>query len=92
MCESCTKTQQINANRFGRSAKKLTLRPERRFYFDLALKLGIPVGEMLRRMDSAELTEWVAYFKVQEPSKPKASDVLKAQFANRIVRKNNGIS
>jgi hypothetical protein len=43
-------------------------------------------------MDSAELTEWVAYFKAQEPPKPKAADVLKAQFANRIVRKNNGIS
>jgi hypothetical protein len=47
---------------------------------------------MLRRMDSAELTEWIAYFKLQEPSKPKASDMLKAQFANRIVRKNDGTS
>jgi hypothetical protein len=38
-------------------------------------------------MDSAELSEWIAYFKLQEPEKPKASEVLRAQFANRIVRK-----
>ena len=46
----------------------------------------MPVGEMLKRLDSAELTEWVAYFKLQEPEKPKASDVIKAQFANRVRR------
>ena len=38
-------------------------------------------------MDSAELTEWIAYFKLQEPEKPKASDVIKAQFANKVVRR-----
>jgi hypothetical protein len=47
----------------------------------------MPVGEMLNRMDSAELTEWIAYFKLQEPEKPKAKDVIKAQFANRVRRK-----
>lgn len=47
----------------------------------------MPVGEMLQRLDSAELTEWIAYFKLQEPEKPKASDVIKAQFANRVRRK-----
>jgi hypothetical protein len=47
---------------------------------------------MLRRMDSAELTEWIAYFKLQEPQKPKVQDMLKAQFGNRIVRKNDGTS
>jgi len=47
----------------------------------------MPVGEMLRRMDSAEITEWLAYFKLDEVKKPKAADVLKAQFANRIKRK-----
>jgi hypothetical protein len=46
----------------------------------------MPVGEMLRRMDSAELTEWVAYFNSQEEPKAKASDVLKAQFAHRVKR------
>jgi len=47
----------------------------------------MPVGEMLRRMDSAEITEWMAYFRVEEAPKAKASDVLKAQFANRVKRK-----
>ena len=42
---------------------------------------------MLRRMDSAELTEWLAFFKSQEEPKAKASDVLKAQFAHKVVRK-----
>jgi hypothetical protein len=47
----------------------------------------MPVGVMLKSMDSAELTEWIAYFRLQEPEKPKAKDVLKAQFANRITRR-----
>jgi len=47
----------------------------------------MPVGEMLRRIDSAELTEWLAYFRIDEAPKPKASDVIKAQFANRVKRK-----
>ena len=47
----------------------------------------MPVGEMLRRMDSAEISEWIAYFKLQEKPKQKASDVIKAQFANRVIRK-----
>jgi hypothetical protein len=47
----------------------------------------MPVGEMLRRMDSAEITEWMAYFRLDEKPKQKAADVIKAQFANRIKRK-----
>lgn len=47
----------------------------------------MPVGEMLRRIDSAELTEWLAFFKLDEKPKPKASDVIKAQFAHRVKRK-----
>ncbi len=35
--------------------------PFRRFLFRLALSLGMTVGELLDRMDSAELTEWMAY-------------------------------
>jgi hypothetical protein len=51
------------------------------------------VGEMLSKISSSELTEWIAYFKVmEEVEKPKVktSDALKAMFANRIVRKNHG--
>jgi hypothetical protein len=47
----------------------------------------MPVGEMLRRMDSAELTEWLAYFRLQDKPKEKAADVIKAKFANRVKRK-----
>lgn len=46
----------------------------------------MPVGEMLKRIDSAELTEWLAFFKLGEEPKQKASDVLKAQFANKVRR------
>jgi len=40
-------------------------------------------------MDSAEISEWMAYFKLssQGPEKPKAADVIKAQFANRVRKK-----
>jgi hypothetical protein len=47
----------------------------------------MPVGEMLRRMDSAELTEWLAYFQIQQPEKPKTADALKAMFGGRIKKK-----
>lgn len=33
----------------------------RRFVFRLAGHLGMTVGELCRRMDSRELTEWVAF-------------------------------
>lgn len=45
----------------------------------------MPVGEMLRRMDSAELTEWMAYFELRNAhEKPKS---LKDQFAALASRK-----
>jgi hypothetical protein len=55
----------------------------------------MPVGEMLQRMSSLEITEWMAYFKLlEEPEapqeKPKASDVLRSMYATKIVRKENG--
>ena len=41
-------------------------RPGRAFYFKLALALGTTVRELLKRIDSAEITEWMAYFKLAE--------------------------
>jgi len=40
-------------------------------------------------MDSAEISEWMAYFKMvsQGPEKPKASDVIRAQFAHKVRKK-----
>jgi hypothetical protein len=46
------------------------------------------VGEMLRNITSSELTEWMAYFKLQsEPEKTvNTAEVLKAMFASRIKK------
>jgi hypothetical protein len=42
----------------------------------LAMKLGLPVHEMLARHTSEELTEWMAYFLLeQEDTKPGQSPV-----------------
>ena len=47
----------------------------------------MPVGEMLRRMDSAEITEWLAYFRADQAPKQKAADVIRSQFGHRVKRK-----
>jgi hypothetical protein len=39
--------------------------PELRFYYDLADKKNMLVGEMLRKISSRELTEWVAYYRIK---------------------------
>jgi hypothetical protein len=46
------------------------------------------VGDMLRNVTSSELTEWMAYFKLQaEPEKTvNTAEILKAMFANRIKK------
>jgi len=85
--KNCAAFEPPDFRRFGRTGKKLKARPERRFYFDLALKLGMTVGEMLQKMDSAEVTEWLAYFQVQQPEKPKTSDALRAMFGGRVKKK-----
>jgi len=50
----------------------------------------MPVGEMLTRMDSRELSEWRAFFELRRDGvKPKSSpsEKLKAMFVNRVKRK-----
>jgi len=52
----------------------------------------MPVGEMLARMSSAEITEWMAFFQLEEeatkPKKPGSTPAeLRAMFAHRVVRK-----
>jgi LPS sulfotransferase NodH len=48
----------------------------------------MPVGEMLSRMSSAELTEWLAYFALErEPKKPDVK-AIRASLQH-LVRKNN---
>ncbi len=38
---------------------------ERRFYFELAEKLGCTVEELLARVSSKELTEWIVVWKLR---------------------------
>lgn len=60
----------------------------------------MPVGEMLRRLDSRELTEWRAYFELKGEERDKATRQgrkggkgaasaadIRAAFANRVARK-----
>jgi hypothetical protein len=51
----------------------------------------MPVGEMLKRISSRELTEWQAYFSVKaEAAQPKAPDArtgLQAMFGGRVKKK-----
>ncbi len=50
----------------------------------------MPVGEMLRRMDSRELTEWQAYFALKnEGDKPEGTPAerLRGMFGHRVVKK-----
>lgn len=39
---------------------------ELRFAYGLALRLGMPVETMLRRMSSREFTDWIAFFNVDQ--------------------------
>lgn len=61
------------------------------FYFALAEKLHMPVGEMLRRMSSRELQEWRAYFALRreevEGPKMDGPTALRAWFGDRIIKK-----
>lgn len=47
-------------------------RPERRFYFRLALALGSTVEELLERISARELTEWMAFNTLEPFGDPRA--------------------
>ena len=36
------------------------------FYFSLAEKLGMTVAKLLSEIDSVELAEWAAYYKIKQ--------------------------
>jgi len=67
----------------------LRSRPERKFLFKLALALGIPVGEMLRRMTSSELSEWMAYDSL-EPFGERRADLRAGIISSLIFNVNRG--
>lgn len=53
--------------------------PERRFYFRLARDLGMTVGELLARMSSDELTEWIALYRIEHSEREQAAQRAKAR-------------
>ena len=45
------------------------------------------VGDMLSKMSSGEITEWMAFYKLQaEPEKQNTAEVIKAMFAHRVKK------
>lgn len=56
------------------------------FYFMLALRLGMTVEELLCRVSSAELTEWLAFNK-REPIGDWRHDVVAAQVCAVTVNR-----
>lgn len=64
-------------------------RPERQFYFRLAAHLGgMTVKEMLARIDSREITEWMVYEKIAGPLGGKRVDVGAAIVAATVANTN----
>jgi hypothetical protein len=60
----------------------MRLHPERRFYFALAEKLGMTVGELLGKISSKELTEWMAYYRIKQvEDEMAAADIKNRQNA-----------
>lgn len=59
------------------------LHPERRAYFELAEKLGMPVSELLERMSSSEMTEWFGLWKVRTVERKQEENRAKAKRGRR---------
>ncbi len=65
-------------------------RPTRQFYFRLAAHLGMTVGELLARVSSRELTEWMVYERVAGPLGGRRGDIQSAIIAATIVNSKRG--
>jgi hypothetical protein len=51
----------------------------------------MPVGEMLRRMPSSEISEWMAFYDLRaRPPKPKQSNDEIRTVLNAMVKKGSG--
>jgi hypothetical protein len=60
----------------------------RRFYFKLALSLGCTVKELLTRIDSHELTEWVAYDSI-DPFGETRADIRQGYLTSAFYNANS---
>lgn len=63
----------------------------RRFCFRLALALGMTVKELMSRIDSAELSEWIAYHRL-EPFGQDRQDYPASIVASTVANVNRGKS
>lgn len=66
----------------------MTRRPARQFYFRLAGHLGCTVRELLARIDSRELTEWMAYERLAGPLGGRRIDHAAALVTAAVVNTN----
>ncbi|MDT0305060.1 phage tail assembly protein T [Streptomonospora wellingtoniae] len=63
-------------------------RPEREFYFRLAGYLGYTVEELLARISSRELSEWIAFEKRAGPLGQRRGDIHMAVITSAIYNVN----
>jgi|TARA_R100001530_G_scaffold41605_1_gene31811 hypothetical protein len=59
--------------------------PVRMFYHRLAIALGMTVGEMLRKMSSSEMADWIAFWRLDPWGEERAdlrSGIIAAVTAN----------
>lgn len=68
----------------------MTGRPTREFYFRLAGHLGYTVRELLGRIDSRELTEWMAYERLAGPLGGRRLDHAASIIAATVANANKG--
>ncbi len=68
----------------------MTRRPGRAFYFRLAGHLGMTVRELLSRIDSREITEWIVYERAHGPLGDRRLDHIGAMITAAIVNANRG--
>lgn len=81
--------ERFTFRRRERCRKKIEAQSERRFLFDLALRLNKTVAE-LERLPSSELTEWMAYFSLEEKAMQReeakhAKAKREADIRNRMI-------
>lgn len=68
----------------------MTGRPSREFYFRLAGHLGCTVAELLARITSRELSEWMAYEQVAGPLGGRRIDHAAALITSAVLNANRG--
>lgn len=69
---------------------KLTRRPDRRFWYRLALALGYAtVEELQERVDATQFAEWRAYYEL-EPFGQDRGDIPAAIIAREVARQLSG--